>query len=306
MAPDGLWIALTVWAGFAQTLRNAAQRSLVGSAGTLGATLVRFLFGLPFALLYLGAVLLITGDGVPGINWAFFGWVFEAGLSQIAATALLLRVMQARNFAIGVAYSKTELVQVAIFGAAFLGDPTTLLTAVAVILATLGVLLLSPSVGDRGLLRGLLEGWTSQTALLGVASGAGFAIAAVGYRGAALELGDDVEFTLAAAYTLVWAMSIQVVVLGGWLLLRNAAVIGALLRLWKQSMAAGFMGAAASAGWFTAFAIEPAAHVRTLGLVELLFSLAIARRFFRESLSSIELFGVALLTLALVLITLGG
>ncbi|HWC31473.1 MAG TPA: EamA/RhaT family transporter, partial [Dehalococcoidia bacterium] len=118
MAPDGLWIALTIWAGFAQTLRNAAQRSLVGSVGTLGATLVRFLFGLPFALAYFGIVLLIADAGIPAISWAFVGWVFEAGVSQIVATALLLRVMEARNFAIGVAYSKTELVQVAIFGAA--------------------------------------------------------------------------------------------------------------------------------------------------------------------------------------------
>ena len=305
MAPDGLWIALTVWAGFAQTLRNAAQRSLVGSAGTLGATLVRFLFGLPFALIYLGAVLLIAGADIPRVNWPFAGWVLEGGLCQIAATALLLRVMEARNFAVGVAYSKTELVQVAIFGAAFLGDATTLPTVVAIILATLGVLLLSPPVGDRGRLRGMLEGWTSQTALLGIASGAGFALAAVGYRGAALDLGDGVKFTVAAAYTLVWAMAIQVAVLGGWLMLRNAGVIVSLLRLWRQSVAAGFMGAAASAGWFTAFAIEPAAHVRTLGLVELLFSLAIARRFFRESLSRVELFGVALLAVALVIITLG-
>ena len=286
-------------------MRNAAQRSLVGSVGTLGATLVRFLFGLPFAVVYLVAVLLIAEEGVPGINWPFAAWVFEAGVSQIAATALLLRVMAARNFAIGVAYSKTELVQVAIFGAVFLGDATTAATVAAILLATAGVLLLSPAVGDRGRLRGMLEGWTSQTALLGVASGAGFATAAVGYRGAALELGDGVEFTVAAAYTLVWAMAIQVTVLGGWLLVRDARVIVELLRLWRQSVAAGFMGAAASAGWFTAFAIEPAAHVRTLGLVELLFSLAIARRFFRESLAAAELVGVGLLTLALVIVTLG-
>ena len=57
MAPEWLWIPLTIWAGFAQTLRNAAQRHLVGELGTLGATLVRFLFGLPFALIYLVALL---------------------------------------------------------------------------------------------------------------------------------------------------------------------------------------------------------------------------------------------------------
>ncbi len=305
MAPEGLWIALTIWAGFAQTLRNAAQRSISSEAGTLGATLVRFLFGLPFALIYLALILLIRDDGLPAINTTFLGWVLEGALSQIVATALLLRVMAARNFAVGVAYSKTELIQVAVFAGVFLDDPTSAVTVIAIAIATAGVLLLSPPAGDRGRLRGMLDGWTSHAALLGVASGACFALAAVGYRGAAIEIRDDAGYTLAAAYTLVWAMSIQVVVLGGWLLLRHRPALVAVFRLWRPSMAAGLMGAAASIGWFTAFAIEPAAHVRTLGLVELLFSLGVAHRFFRERLAPVELAGTALLTVALVLIALG-
>ena len=304
MAPDGLWIALTIWAGFAQTIRNAAQRSISGAAGTLGATLVRFLFGLPFALIYLGVLLLIKDEGVPQINAAFFGWAFVGAVAQIAATALLLRVMATRNFAVGVAYSKTELIQVAVFASVFLGDPTSLVTVIAIALATVGVLMLSPPLDGKGRLRGMLEGWTSRAAAMGVASGGLFALAAVGYRGASLEIRDEAGYTLAAGYTLVWAMAIQVVVLGGWLVVRHRPALAAIMRLWKPSMAAGFMGAAASVGWFTAFTIEPASHVRTLGLVELLFALAVARRFFRESLSAVELGGVALLTVALVLIAL--
>ena len=303
MAPGWLWIVLTVWAAFAQTLRNAAQRHLITDLGTLGATLVRFLFGLPFALIYFGIVLTITGDPVPGINLAFIAWVTEGGICQIAATALLLRVMHERNFAVGVAYSKTELIQEAIFGAAFLGDPTTLTTVNAVILATIGVLMLSP-VDPQRRLASVVQGWTIRTALLGVTSGAGFALAAVGYRGAALEL-TDAPYTLAAAYTLVWAMSVQVLVLGSYLAWTNRAVLVALGGVWRTSMLAGFMGAAASAGWFTAFTIEPAANVRTLGLVELLFSFAIARRFFSERLAPAELAGAGMLTLALVIVTLG-
>ena len=65
------------------------------------------------------------------------------------------------------------------------------------------------------------------------------------------------------------------------------------------------MGAAASAGWFTAFALEPVAHVRTLGLVELIFSTAVSRRFFREQLTGRELAGIALLALGVAIVTLG-
>jgi hypothetical protein len=125
--------------------------------------------------------------------------VLLGAVCQIAATALLLRVMAERNFTLGVAYSKSELIQVAVFGFAFLGDPVSGGAAFAVALGTLGVLLLSPADAERPL-RALLLGWTTRPALLGLLSGTGFALAAVGYRGAALALGDT-PFLLAAAYT---------------------------------------------------------------------------------------------------------
>jgi drug/metabolite transporter (DMT)-like permease len=215
-------------------------------------------------------------------------------LSQIGATALLLRTMQARNFAVGVAYSKTEVLQVAIFALAFLGDPITPASAAAVVLGTLGVMFLSP---------GWLSGWTSRTALPGLACGALFAMSAVGYRGAALAL-PGTPVLMAAAFTLLSAQCLQTVVLGGWLLARDPAVVRRVLRAWRVSLFAGFMGAAASAGWLTAFAIEPVAHVRTLGLIELVFSYAVSRRFFRERLSRLEICGMALLALGVAIITL--
>jgi drug/metabolite transporter (DMT)-like permease len=299
-----LWIPLTIWAAFAQTLRNAAQRHLVTALGTLGATLVRFLYGLPFAAAYAAAVLYLTHEPVPAFNWSFLIWVVVGGVVQIGATALLLRVMEERNFTLGVAYSKSEVVQAAIFAAIFLGDLITPLTALAVILATVGVMLLSAPAADKSL--GSVFGrWDTRVALLGVGSGAGFALSAVGYRGAALSL-HPTSAALAAAYTLVWAQLWQSFILGGWLLVRKPDVVLAVLRAWRASLLAGFMGAAASVGWFTAMALEPVAHVRTLGLMELLFSYAISQRLFKEKLRPIEIAGIALLVMGLVSIALFG
>src|SRR3954467_2330724 len=235
---DGLWIPLAIGAAVAQTLRNAAQRSLVGTAGTLGATLVRFLFALPFAAVYTTLVFIISQQSVPSVTREFLFWVLEGGITQIAATALLLRVMEERNFAIGVAYSKTELVQVAIFATLFVGDPLTAPTVAAIVVATGGVLLLSP-LGAQGGLKGMVSGWTSRSALLGMASGAGFALAATGYRGAALELEGTNSATTAAAYTLLWAQGWQVLILGGYLVISNRSVVAGLFRAWRQSIAAG-------------------------------------------------------------------
>jgi drug/metabolite transporter (DMT)-like permease len=289
-----LWIPVTVLAAFAQTVRNAAQRHLTAELGTLGATLVRFLYGLPFAALWLLAVMAATGAALPAPDIRFFLWTALGAVSQIMATALLLRTMQERNFAIGVAYSKSEILQVAVFGFAFLGDPLTAGMAAAVTCGMFGVLLLSPVS---------LGGSTSRMALMGLASGAGFALSAVGYRGAALAL-PETGFLLAAACTLLAALLLQTVLLGGWLLAREPAVVWRTLRAWRISLFAGFMGAAASAGWFTAFAIEPAAHVRTLGLVELVFSYAVSRRFFLEKLSRLELAGMALIAASVAVVLL--
>lgn len=294
-----LWVPLTIWAGFAQTLRNAAQRQLTVELGTLGATLVRFLYGWPFALVWLAIVLIGSGTGLPAIGLPFLGWVVAGGLAQIAATALLLRVMQERNFTLGVAYSKTELVQVAVFGLVFLGDAVSVLTVIAIAFATTGVLMLSPADREHPV-RSFLTGLGSPAALIGMASGGAFALAAVGYRGAALEL--EASYLPAAAYTLIWAQSVQTLTLGGWLFARNREVVFKVFRAWRPSLFAGLMGTAASVGWFSAMTLEPAAHVRTLGLVELLFSYLLSRRIFREHLRTAEITGIALLLIGLIFI----
>jgi drug/metabolite transporter (DMT)-like permease len=291
------WIPITIAAAVAQTLRNAAQRHLTADLGALGATLVRFFYGLPFAAVWLLIAWLAITPGrlLPGITPAFLIWTVVASLSQIAATALLLRCMEERNFALGVAYAKTEIVQVAIFGFVLLGDRVRPLALAAILVASAGVLLISLPQGSRSL-AGLARGWTSRAALLGLGSGAAFAMAAVGYRGAALALATP-SIVLAAAYSLVWAQALQTVLLGGWLLWRRRTVVIEVLRAWRVSMLAGAMGAIGSACWFTAMALEPVANVRTLGLIELYFSYVVSRRVFRERLSRAELAGFVLLAL---------
>ena len=302
MPIEWLWIPITVFAAFAQTLRNATQRKLVSELGTLGATLVRFLYGAPFAALWLALVCAAAGVGLPGMTRSFFVWVTLGAASQIIATAALLRAMQARSFALGVAYSKTEILLVALFGLVFLGDALSGLAMLAVLLGTLGVLLLAPADPERPL-RALLSGWSTPAALWGLASGACFALAAVAFRGATQQT-SGASPVLAAASTLLVAQLLQTAMLGGYLVVRQRKVVRAVLTLWRPSLFAGFMGAAASAGWFTAFALSSAAHVRTLGLVELVFSYAISLKLFRDRFTRREIAGMALLVAGLVLVTL--
>lgn len=294
------WIPITIFAALAQTLRNAAQRSLLDTLGTLGATLVRFLYGLPFAIVWLLVLLGLTHEQ-PNLHWpAFAGWVGLGALCQIAGTALMLRVMARRTFAVGIVYSNSELLQVALFGAVFLGDALTAVLVAAVILATAGVVLVSAQrdLGGFGALRaGLRDG----TALLGLLSGTAYGIAAIGFRGGALSI-EDASAPVAAACALVMAQALQTALLGGWLLYRNRAVVRGSFAAWRVSLIAGFMGAAASAGWFTALTLESVARVRTLGAIEIVFALVVSRRLFRERVSGLTLTGIALLAAGILLI----
>src|SRR5215213_9540886 len=124
-----LWIPATLAAAAAQTARNATQRHLNEILGTVGATQVRFLYGLPFALLFLPMMLKLTGDPLPKSNAEFLVFVLAGAVTQIIATALMLAAMRERSFSLVTAYTKTEPMQVAVFGLVVLGDPLTLMTA---------------------------------------------------------------------------------------------------------------------------------------------------------------------------------
>jgi len=139
------WIPIVIWAAFAQTIRNATQRTLVADLGTLAATLVRFLYGLPFAATWLVVVHAITATALapPPFSPGYLGWLALGAGSQLVATACLLMAMKQRNFIIGVTFSKTEVLQVGVFATLILQELPTLLSGIAMVVATVGVLLLS-------------------------------------------------------------------------------------------------------------------------------------------------------------------
>jgi drug/metabolite transporter (DMT)-like permease len=296
-ASPWLWAVFTLIAAAAQTVRNATQRELTGKLGTVGATHVRFLFGLPFACLFLIGVILIGGAALPRPGLVFWPWVLTGALLQIAATALMLAAMGERSFVVAIAYIKTEPIQVALFGLVFLGDHVTPSMAVAILLATCGVVVMSLKSGARS---GIFGGDVVPT-VLGLSAGACFALSAIGYRGAILSLHDP-SFVMAATFTVTVGLAVQTVLLTGWLMLRDRAVLAAIFAAWRPSLFAGFMGALASQFWFLGFATATAASVRTLALVEVLFAQAISRFVFKQPVSAREGAGIVLIVVGVALL----
>ena len=278
---------VTIAAATAQVYRNGAQAGLTQTIGMLGATQVRFIFGLPFALLFLAGALLASSQSLPALTVPALGWAAVGAVSQILGTALMLLVMHQRAFGVAYAYIKTEPVLVAVLGVALLGDHLTPLAWAAVAVVTVGVLVASVRPGEY---RNLLKGGRMIAA--GVAAGGLFGLSAIAFRGGigALASGD---FVLRALTILAVSLTIQSALLGLWLALRDRAAFIASLKVWRTSLGVGLVGAFASACWFTAFALTPAANVRTLGLIEMPIAALLAGRLTGKAASRHEVAGLA-------------
>jgi drug/metabolite transporter (DMT)-like permease len=287
-----LWAVFTLIAAAAQTVRNATQRGLTKTLGTVGATHVRFLFGFPFAVVFLIGVMVVNGSSLPHPPLVFWPWVLLGAGAQIAATALMLAAMNDRSFVVVYAYIKTEAVQAALFGLIFLGDVVTPAAGAAILIATTGVVIMALKPGTAMDVR---------ATLLGLAAGSMFALSAVGFRGAILSL-ELADYVLAATFSVVTGLLLQTALLSIYLWLRDRAVLVAIARAWRPSLFAGFMGALASQFWFLAFALAAVGSVRTLALVEVLFAQAISRFVFKQATTSRELVGIVLIVVGVALL----
>src|SRR5665213_340 len=283
-----LWIPFTIIAAIGQVARNAMQRSLTGPLGTWGATNIRFLFGFPFSVLFFAVVIVATGDAVPWPTATFWPWLLLGALWQVVGSGLMLLAMNDRSFVVTTAYLKTEAIQTAIFGFVFLGDHLTWLKVVAILIATVGVIVTALRPNSEKSFAEL------KPTIIGLVAAAAFALSAIGFRGAIITV-QGVSFVTAASYTLVFGLFVQTLILTIYLLARAPEVLTKILGLWKPSLFAGFMGAFASQFWFLAFALTAAANVRTLALVEVLFAQGVAYYSFKQPLSARELSGIALI-----------
>ena len=284
-----LWALFTLLASMGQTMRNALQRDLVARVGVVGATHVRFLFGFPFALMFLAFMRLGTGDAIPVPDGSILGSTALAALAQIGATGLMLQAMKSKSFVVTTAYTKTEPVLVALFGLIFLGEHLSLGMAGAILIATIGV---------------ILTAWPNQqiekadlsAIALGLVSAAMFAVSALYFRAAIRALPEG-GFGIRASTILALGLFMQAAALSAFLLVTDRPALRAILANWKQSLLAGFMGALASQFWFLAFALASAALVRTIALIEVFFARMISGKMFSEKPSRREGMGLVLIVI---------
>ncbi|AMY70015.1 DMT family transporter [Frigidibacter mobilis] len=283
-----LWIPITLAAAAVQTLRFMLQKRLKGAGLSVGgATFSRFLFGAPLAALAAAVTLAATGAAFPPLTVTFWAFALAGGVAQVAATYMTVALFGLRNFAVGVAFTKTETVQVAVFSALLLGEAVSLPGWAAIAVGLMGVVLLSRQKGAAW------GGLMSRATLYGVAAGGLFGLSAIGYRGATLELAPAAFFTRAVV-TLACVTFAQSLGMAAWLAWREPGELGRVAAAWRRTIWVGVTGMLGSLAWFTAFSLQNAAYVRAVGQVEIVFTLLASALVFRERLTAREGAGITL------------
>ena len=292
------WILITIFGAFFQNLRSALQKKAVSNLGTLGASYTRFLFALPFAIIYLVFLNKYLGYLIPTPSMEFFFYCVTGGVAQIIFTILLISLFGQRNFAVGTVFSKTELVQVAILAYLILGEPLSIKELFALLITTFGVVMLAVK-DTAGLFHGSLKSFFNSSTIWGLGSGAALGLSVVLYRAAALSLEYDGSYIMRAAFTLVVALMVQSIFLGLFIHVREKKTIPQMFFYWKGSLAVGLAGIIASIAWFTAFTMHSVAQVRAVGQIELVFTFLASVLIFKEKSSILEVFGMTLIVVGI-------
>ena len=297
------WVAATLVAATAQTVRSALQKRMKPVLGDNGASYIRFSYAVPFAWLMVFAYHFHSGVDMPSMNRAFWFWVGMASLMQVLFTVLLLRLFSHRSFAAGTAFSKTEVLQAAIYEAVILGVVASVLTGSAIALGAVAVVMLSLAKADMRE-KGVRATLFSMQTLTGLACGSCLGLATVFFKAAIVEL-EGSDWVLSALYTGGIAVLVQSLAMGAWMAAATPDELRKSFVHWRQSVGAGLFGALATAGWFTAFALHAVAPVRAVGQIELLITMGVSVFYFRERVTRLEAVSILLLAVSIVMVLLG-
>jgi drug/metabolite transporter (DMT)-like permease len=285
-----IWLPATLIAGALQAWRTAVQQRLRGILSVNAAGFVRYLYGFPVALVLLGGYTAFRHLAIPPLPPAFWAYSVSGGICQIIGTNLLIMAFGYRNFVVGTAYAKTEAVQGALLSAWLLHESLNGMIWAGIGVGVIGVVILSTGgrrLGPRELVREI----TQPAALCGLGAGLGFALTSIFIRNATRQLATP-DLLFRALVTLVATMITQAILQGLYVIIREPDQLRIVARSWRTSAQVGVLAALGSAGWFTGFATAPVALVRTVGQVEVIFTLLFGRFYLHEPLGRSEALGL--------------
>ncbi|ROR98885.1 EamA-like transporter family protein [Sinobacterium caligoides] len=287
-----MWILFTLFAAAMQAWRNAFQSQLSREVNSAGVTLARFLWASPIAALYLCMLYLWQPVALPQFSTPFYFYVIAAATMQIFATLLMVQLFKLKNFAVGVGLAKSEAIVAAVLGVLFFGTKLSSLGWLGITVGAIAVFLMSSRQG--------LQTVSLKTMAIGLLCGGGFALTSLWVREASLTI--NLPFQYRAAWTLLLVISLQTLVLLGYLLSVDSNTLHALLARPKLTLLTSSSSCLGSIGWFSAMSLQAVPYVKTLGQVEVFFTLLIATFWLRQQLQRRDILALLLIAIAAVLV----
>ncbi|WP_117233918.1 DMT family transporter [Vibrio maerlii] len=286
------WILFTLLAAFSQSWRNAFQSRLSKDLNVTGVTLARFLWASPFAVVYLAALYWYQPVSMPTFTVYSYFFLIGASIMQIVATALMVVLFKQKNFAVGAGLAKSEAPVSAFLGVLFFGTTLTFIGWTGVFVGAVAVFLLSCPNGVRSV--------SLKTAAIGLACSTAFALTSLWIREASLTL--DLPFPHRAAWVLLIVISMQTALLVSYLAVKDRATLKQMFakpKLVFMTSVASFVG---SLGWFSAMSLQAVPYVKTLGQVEVFFTMLISVFWLKEKIKTKDLLALVLIAIAAVLV----
>jgi drug/metabolite transporter (DMT)-like permease len=286
------WVFFTLGAVVMQTFRNALQSKLSTHMSTSGVTLARFLFAPPIALIYLILLYTFSNQVIPEFSSQFIFYVLLASVMQILATALMVILFKQKNFAIGAGLAKSEALVAGVLGTLFFGSQLNLFGWVGILIGAAAIFVLSGG-GRKGQL-------SVKTVIIGLACGTCFALTSLFVREASHLL--SVPFPHSAAWVLLWVLCIQTTLLVSYIAVKDRSTFTALKNNAKMTLATSATSCLGSICWFSAMALQHVAYVKTLGQIEVLFTILIATFWLKNKVKKHEIIGLFLIAAAAMLV----
>ncbi len=297
------WILAAIFAAACQTGRSAFQKNMISKLGEYGAAYIRFCYALPFTTLIWLTWISIPGNNIPDLSVYSIVMCLVGSIFQVLFTYVLMKVFSHKNFATGIAFSKTEVILIAGLEIILLSAAFSISIMFGIILGVISVLLLSYAKKADSILKTfklLLKSIMSIGTLVGLLSGLLLAGSVVAFRVSIISV--DAPLLDKSLFISFIAIVFQTIFVGFYLFIYKINEFQAVIKYWKPSLPAGLCGTGATFGWFVAFGLTTAAEVRAVGQIELIFSILLSMLFFKEKIKKTELTGIILLGLSILII----
>ncbi len=291
------WVLITAIASLSQTLRSVFQKNIIEDVGVLASAYSRFIFALPFvallAVFFLDIEELLILNNLSVKTWFF---LVTASICQILFTIILIKLFTLRSFAIGVAFSKTEVIQTTLLEIVIIGFILTSHVLLAIIIGFIGMLFMSKQklIGNVGHSRLFL-----QQVILGVSCGIFLGLSSVLFKVALDSVAIAIIYKKVIVLSFL-ALAIQSVIFGAYIVIADEKKkLDKLFNIWKKGLPVGFFGCSATFCWFYAFSLVDATLVRAVGQLEIVFSVLMSYIFYKERITGSELIGMSLITISI-------